>query len=159
MTKKTTYVATDAAGVQHTRKSARVYTHAVAFLPCADRAIEGAKSVFWKNQDGRNYDYYASCVALGHHKNLMSFEHYRNDPARQAQDVMEAREKIGNSSRTAYVLQEEQDRLSSINKNIEDGYYQKWQIAGFCGRYDLAQRLAAQNIDNAHVEILPAVAR
>ncbi len=47
---KHTYIATDAAGGKHTRKTDRVYTHTVVTLPSIEYDIERAKETKWDRE-------------------------------------------------------------------------------------------------------------
>lgn len=150
---KTSYFVVDPNGATHTRNSARVYTHAVVYQRSKANAIDWAMSSQQRAQDMKNAQYYLDCIAVGYHENLMGFDHYRNDKKRQAQDVAEAVEKLaGAKSAGQYADALRADALA----RIEATDYSLWFVAGWCGRFDLAQRLASQHTG---AMILPASSR
>lgn len=137
---KTHYFAIDAAGREHTRSSdRRTYTHAVAYQCSKEEALVSAQSEQNRKQHEKNAQYYLDCIANGKHLSLMGFEHYRNDASRQAADVREAREKMqGFETAKAYAEKLIADEVASI----EARDWSIWHIEGWCGRADLAGKLA-----------------
>lgn len=154
-----TYIATTSDGTNTVfrRKSAnRTYTHTVVFQRSKDAAIAYAKSAGNRSHHASTGKYLLDCVADGHHANLMRFEHYAKDTARQAKDVAEAKARLaGITTVAAYVDRRITENLADIAKVN----WSAWYNAGWCGRLDLAQKLAAKinNGGQSAVVILEAI--
>lgn len=159
---------TDAAGVVHTRKTVRDYSHAVAFLPSIDAALRWS-DCDWKS-DGSNFEYWAKIAAGNDPHPTRS---YRDDPARwsaeeiaeslawaaaqNAERIADAQARTAGHDRASYIAAQRAARVAIIREKEAAGYYQVWQIEGWCGRRDLAQKLAGKIADKAsRVEILEA---
>lgn len=149
---KTAYIAIDANGTTHTRNSDRVYTHTVVYRQSKADRMAYATSKDWRDADGKNYDYAAACIANGKHLNLMSFAHYANDTARHAKDVQESVAHNRGLTREDYISTRQAERVAIV----EATDFSVWHNAGWCGRLDLAQKLAAKFSD---VAILPATTK
>lgn len=138
---KTSYFAIDANGKKHTRNSERAYTHTVVYQSIKSEGMDCALSPEWRKTEKKNYDYSVSCIENGKHKNLMSFEHYRNDAARHAKDVEESVDFLrGAKSFEEFAEARKAERVAAV----EARDYSIWHNAGWCGRLDLAQKLAAK---------------
>jgi hypothetical protein len=144
---KIKYTAVDANGRVHTRSSARTYTHMVAVRPSYGYALGRAKLV--ERVSRSNFDYYTEIVEG------------RGD-ARWC-DVATATEKLlGATSFTDYVAKFIAKAVAKVEADKAAGHYDSFGSAGWCGRPDLADKLAAKERGepwNAEVVILPAVAK
>jgi hypothetical protein len=164
---KTSYFATDANGNIHTRNSDRVYTHTVVYRNSKSKQLEAAKSAECRKMDGRNYDYAVECAA-GTHQHVTTItpasgfhasytaEYIadRQEAQRAENEIRIARAKadIGTMTRVEYQDAKEANRVAKV----EATDFTIWHNAGWCGRLDLAQKLAAKYND---FEILPATAK
>lgn len=163
---KTVYTATDANGTIHTRKSDRGYSHTVVFRSVKSEKLANAVDKGWRNLDANNYKFELS-IANGSHVLYVTpvgSYHSSRDAAyiaadqkaqndRNAERVAKAEAFIAaNPDKAAYLEAEELKRIASA----ENADYTTWFNAGWCGRLDLAQKLAAKYTD---VQILPATAK
>lgn len=163
---KTVYTATDANGTVHTRKSDRGYSHTVVFRNVKSEKLADAVHKGWRNLDANNYKYEAS-IADGStvlYITPAGSYHASRDAAYIAADQKAQTEKnaervakaqafiAANPDKAAYLDAEELKRIASAEK----ADYTTWFNAGWCGRFDLAQKLAAKYTD---VQILPATTR
>jgi len=139
---KTVFTATDAAGFVHIRKTERSYSHTVVYLPSYDRDMAHADRNI--KEDGSNWRFYADRVATGATRFLTNAEERAAEYASEAQAIAGERAK----------------RVAFVRKREADGYYDKWQNAGWCGRPDLAAKLLADTQKwTARAVILPATAK
>ncbi|MBZ9847206.1 hypothetical protein LB565_04285 [Mesorhizobium sp. CA14] len=149
---KTVYTAIDPNGEEHKRTTAdRTYTHTVVYQRSKDAAIARAKDARKGHVDSGNY--YLGCVRDGHYANLMKFEHYRTDAARQASDAADAAAKMAGRTAEEYADAKVAEHLAAIEATDWTVYHN----AGWCGRHDLALKLAAKIGPSA--VILPATAK
>jgi hypothetical protein len=152
-TRKTTYTATDANGNVHTRKSHRVYTHTVVVQNGRDVAIDYAKRA--QATDRRDAEYYFGIVArgeeafiaegLGRHASL-GRAYFAKEYARSVERAAEM------GSPDQYVA----TRYAERHATIEATDWTLWHNVGWCGRFDLAQKLAAQQTGRVAIAILEA---
>lgn len=163
----TKFLAIDSLGAEHTRSSARVYTHTVVVMydyeVAVARAIasHGTKSAI--DASRRNFDYDV-LIATGsdpypesNWKNVDGVVVKTVDADRQAIRVAKHIEAIEGGFE-AYRGRELAKSLAWIEEAKAGGKYSKWSNAGFCGRLDLAHKLAAQYAGNGtKIEILPVV--
>lgn len=168
---KITYTATDAAGHVHTRKSERGYTHTVVALPSFDFDMARATDKGHAKADSSNYDYYVQ-VAAGQRLRVCyrSAEKWTAEEiaeekawidAANAKAIADAKEKVDGVTCGEYIRIKQAERVSAVHRSKAEGYYRAWRNMGWCGRADLAQKLAAtcQNARFAKVAILPATAK
>lgn len=147
----TQYLATDALGTTHTRKTDRTYTHTVvtqygyeaAVAHChAAHAAETAREL---KSPTANFKYYTD-IAAGNDKypeaDWIGGARVVNE-ARQALRIADAQARIegGFDAYRARILA---DALARIEANKAAGYYTRFHNLGWCGRLDLAQKLAAK---------------
>lgn len=135
----TKFTATDPNGTVHTRTSKnRIYTHTVVYQRSKAAAIESAKAMHKQHlETGR---YLLDCIANGKHLSLMKFGHYANDAGRHARDVEDAKRSLrGLTTPEGYAAWMVADALEKIEAS---DWSQYWN-AGWCGRLELAQKLAA----------------
>lgn len=136
---KTKYFVIDPNGVKHTRSTSRIYSHAVLYQRTKEDYL--ATIPAWKATEKKNGQYYLDCIANGYHKNLMHFPHYVDDKARQAADVQEAIERLDGCA----TAEEFAERLAErMRAKAEATDWNEWFCDGWCGRLDLAQKLAAK---------------
>lgn len=138
---KTAYFATDANGKTHTRNSDRVYTHTVVYRHIKSEAMAAAHSDHWKSLDANNYEFDVA-IATGNH----------NYTTITADRVAACKARVEAFTMDEYVANSLAERVA----RVEATDFTVWHNAGWCGRLDLAQKLAAKYND---VAILPAVAR
>lgn len=156
MAKGFTYFAIDPAGRTHSRNSKRVYTHCVVYQQSKARMIEWAHKM--RESDLRNARYYLDIIKHGYAPNLMDFPHYRDNKEAHARDVELAKDHLnGATTPEAYA-----DRiLSETLAKLETKDWTVWYNAGWCGRFDLAQKLANKYSDSTYagVQILAGSTR
>lgn len=135
----TKYLAIDPNGFEHRRTTAgRTYTHTVVYQRSKEWAVAQAKA----SHEGHvsTGKYFLDCVAVGYHAYLMHFDHYRNDIARQQADVAESLESLaGMTTAEGYAAAQVAKHLLDIDARDWSAYLN----AGWCGRRDLAEKLAA----------------
>jgi hypothetical protein len=158
MAKKTNYIATDAAGVTHTRSTeSRAYTHTVVRKGGYAVAMASALSASWGKTDRSNFDYYLR-IAEGRSEFYPSTrycakyadrhtpEQIAEEDARltisDAQKVAEAKAVCAGFTADTYVAEQRRLRVERIETKLAEGGYEVWHNMGWCGRLDLAQKLA-----------------
>jgi hypothetical protein len=128
---KIKYFAVDANGVEHTRSSARTYTHMVVVRVNLAVKRAGAKSKAEIDYHTKNYDYYCTQAAgKGRY------------PSSEKEMVLN--KEIAAMTCEQYVQSEIEKRIAKINKDGLGEYSDNWFSAGWCGRLDLAQKLARE---------------
>lgn len=149
---KQIFIATDPNGIEHRRTSdRRTYTHTVVFQKSKKLHIESA--IAGHKQHVSTGEWMLACVANGKHLSLMHFDHYAKDIERQARDVTDCIEKL-NGAKNAVEYADRQ-----VTETVADLESRDWSVywnAGWCGRADLAQKLAASITAGLNVTILPA---
>lgn len=153
--RRTTFTAIDPNGTTHTRTSdARTYTHTVVYQRSKAEALTSAKS--GAEYDGRNYDYDVAkangthphvnyvAAASAYHSSYSAEhiakaqENQRNENARliaAATAIVEAF-----PTKEAYVAAMVAGRIA----DVEATDFTIWHNLGWCGRPDLAAKLAAK---------------
>jgi hypothetical protein len=154
---KTNYIATDAAGGIHKRSTeSRAYTHTVVVKGGYEAALASAKSPGWAKTDASNFDYYLR-IAEGrsaHYPSKRWCAAPRHTPEQIAQEdadlaVSDAAKvavaKLETDGRTVdqYVAIQRDQRIKRVEARKAAGDFDTWKNAGWCGRLDLAQKLAA----------------
>jgi len=151
----TKYFAIDADGGRHTRSTERTYTHTVVSKGGYEVALASARHKAWKATDISNYNHDAE-IAAG--RDRYPYKAYLRDdmsPAeRQAElDRVEvanaarvARAKLNVDGRTVdqYVAIQLEQRIKRVEERKAKGEFEQWVSVGWCGRYDLAMKLAAK---------------
>lgn len=137
-------------GQTFTRSSkSRVYTHCVVAKPSYEAAVRAASAKGWLEAHRSNYHYYVGKLAKG----------AQNEWDQSYVD--KARERLaGIADEQAYVDAEVAKSLARVEKARTEGYYDTWAECGWCGRLDLAQKLAATKRNHEYygdVVILEAV--
>lgn len=150
----TKFRATDAAGRIHTRTTKRTYTHTVVFLPCY--AADLAKASQPRQVDGDNWEFAGQMVAWGGVFNGVRKPYHTDEQV--SKELASNQERVAQfPDRAAAIEGNRLRRIEDVEARKAAGYYETWQNAGWCGRLDLAQKLAAQTA-GARVEILIAEA-
>lgn len=140
---KVLYKAIDPNGVVHTRKSARTYTHTVVAQYNKAVNLARANDKEWTKTDGRSYDYYVK-IATGNdpypQKNYSgTAEEQAEVDANNAKRVADAKARIDGLTRDEYIAKELAGRIAAV----EATDFEEWHNLGWCGRIDLAQKLAS----------------
>jgi hypothetical protein len=122
----------------------RTYTHLVAYRPSREHAEQRAMTVHPYMRS--NHKYYVACAA-GLHEHARAAEgdpQWKIDSAAQSRAKGEAYvAKYGEDLETAMAMQVEEARIG-VEKAAAKGYYDRWQVEGWSGRLDLAQKLLAR---------------
>ncbi|MBB5278684.1 hypothetical protein HNR26_004786 [Rhizobium rosettiformans] len=148
---KKTYIVTDPNGVQHTRKTDRVYTHAVAVRASYEFDLAQA-DCDWAI-DGDNWKFAVKMARDGFTGDAPKYSW-------ETPEYLESEKARYVSSATPYSSVEEAiagrraRRVAGVEKQKAEGYYDKFGILGFNGRLDLAQKAAAAAQGGRWAEVL-----
>lgn len=141
---KYTAVAPDGTILKRTTQR-RVYTHMVAVLPNYTHAMNVAMIV--RNQDRENFVYWERLVRMD------EFAAY--DTAETRQTVidrvtvyMRAKNDWVPDAAQMYADDQACDRLARVNKANAQGYYDTYGTMSWCGRRELAEKVAARERQN-----------
>jgi len=152
---KKTYLVVDPNGVEHKRKTDRVYTHAVVVRPSYEFDLAQADRD-WE-VDGRNWQFYVKMARDGFsgaapQYNWETPEYLEKTKAEYAERA------AAFSNVQEAIAAGRAKRVSNVEKAKANGEYDKYGVLGFNGRLDLAQKAAsaAQGGRWAEVKILPA---
>jgi hypothetical protein len=144
----TKYVVTDANGKKHTRNSDRVYSHAVLYRDSKEHDLKWAttRGVYQIENFWHTFE-----IANGTSKWLEPQPWEKNHAERAAREIEAAKNALRGCKHP--------DELWELQKAeavaaIEAKDYSVWKLKGFCGRRDLAEKLALQ-CRAAQVIILP----
>jgi hypothetical protein len=155
---QTIYTATDAAGAVHKRSTkCRTYTHMVVYLPSYEFDLSQAAKQY--AYDGDNWEFHCQMVTWGG-----IFEGRRESwhtDEKIAADLALSTERAGEfASRAEAMAGQAQKRVAFVMERQANGYFAAWQSLGWCGRHDLAVKLASQATGPrfAKVAILPVTA-
>lgn len=155
---KSTFTAIDPNGATHKRTSvSRTYTHTVCSKPNYEYELKHASEP--RIQDGINWGFSCQMVAWG---GLYKGERKSWDTDSYVAQQLARYTELKNeySSREAAIEGERQKRIAAVEARMTSGHYRKYECHGWCGRLDLAQKLAAQTAPHRlDVTILPAVRR
>lgn len=151
---KTRYSATDANGTVHTRSTDRTYTHTVVAQLNRAELMERALSKAWAKSDGDNYDYAVECAA-GTHRHVTHVTDragyhvsYTDEQVAGFQEAQRAEnaKRIASAklivaiSREEHIAAEQAKRVASVEATDFEAFHN----LGWCGRRDLAVKLAAK---------------
>lgn len=153
------YLAHAADGTEFKRTSASrgegaAYTHTVVYKADFNRDLDEAGKI--SETDASNFHYHTRNIAQGGHyaskPGYLTQEAYE---ATQAEDVARATEQLaGDTTVTAYQFRKRDERIARVLAHRD-----VWHNAGWCGRLDLAQKLAqaTAKYGNLEITILKAV--
>jgi hypothetical protein len=154
---KTKYKAICPDGTIITRSSDRVYVAAVIAQASYDFSLAQADQD-GKN-DGSNWEFNCQMVAWG---GIYRGERKPWDTDEAiAKSLAQCTERMNEyPSAAAAIAGERAKRIARVEEAKANGYFEQWQLIGFCGRPDLAAKAAAkaQGGRYADVRIVPAVA-
>lgn len=154
---KTNYIAIDPAGVSHTRRSDRVYTHTVVALPSKEHDMAVATSPDWHKGEAQSFRYFTE-IAAGNdpypRKSYLSLARGDSEE-RIAQDLeycrlenevrrADAQAKTAGIDEVQFCARAEAARVADVEKKEANGHYTRYMNLGWCGRLDLAQKLASK---------------
>lgn len=151
---KTSYTATDANGVEHTRKTERAYTHTVVFQRSKDAAIERANADVARNTAHAREQFHHAAASIEENKAFLRAKRCdilcRDDVyATKMQDEGKAFV-VQFGTPEGYAAAKLAEALAAI----EATDWTIWHNAGWCGRRDLALKLAGKT---SGAVILPAI--
>jgi hypothetical protein len=153
MTKRTTFTAIDPNGVEHVRTSdRRNYSHTVVAQYNKADHMNRAVDPNWAKTDGSNWDYHAkiangndpypSKCYLGNHPDKYSAEQIAEEvvtvAATNAKRVEDAKTFVS-ITREEHIAKMLADRIAAVEAKDYNG----WHNLGWCGRRDLADKLAS----------------
>lgn len=171
------YTATDALGVEHKRTSVsrgegKPYSHTVVCLGGYERAMARATEKYHGPQDAKNFAYYVA-ISEGNdpHARLTVYRSLERGDTQAEIDaeiawnddqntkrIEDAKERVGNHTVQSYVAAELAKRIASVEARKAKGEFDTWHNAGWCGRLDLAEKLAATKAALGYATaILPAI--
>lgn len=143
MAAKTKYYIVDSDGNKHTRTSARVYTHMVVFRANLDCQRERAASEVERKHHAKNYAYHAREAGPGR-----KYEHSDTEMAQHKE--------IAVMTCDEYVQQAVERCIARINEDGMGKHADKCIDVGWCGRLDLAEKLAQKWTQYGIVQIFEA---
>lgn len=155
------HTATDANGKVHTRNSkGRVYTHCVAIRFSYEHALAQAKKPYI--HAASDYAYFAAYIdGTSDYLVKQSWQSDEQHAADVARHVANAKANIGSAkSVEEYIANGVARAVADVEKSKASGYYDAWQVIGWNGRPDLAEKEAARQrarASVAEVAILEAV--
>lgn len=140
----------DPNGQKHTRNSEnRTYSHCVMVRDSYELALQRAARKSSEESDVRDYTYYAALVAGTH-------PHCKFDDAGRM--ITSAKAKLnGCTSVEEYVAQEREGRIRSVEGAKAIGKFDAYGVYGWCGRRDLAEKLAAKARSISHFDVVEVV--
>lgn len=171
------YTAIDIDGIEHKRTSTsrgegKPYSHTVVVKGGYERAMAGATGDWHPKQDARNYAYYVA-ISEGNdpHARLTVYKSLARGDTQEAIDAEiayndrentrrfeEAKAEVGNHTVQSYIAAQLAERIAHVEARKAAGEFDTWHNAGWCGRLDLAQKLAATKAALGYaVAVLPAV--
>lgn len=155
---KSTFTAIDPNGKAHKRTSvSRTYTHTVCSKPNYEYDLKRASEP--REQDGVNWDFYCQMVEWG---GILDGKRrsWHTDEGIAAELAQAIEKKNEYPSREAAIEGKRQKRIAATEAAKARGYYNEYEAHGWCGRLDLAQKLASQCAPHRlDVIIIPAVRR
>ncbi|MGM1131811.1 hypothetical protein ACSUPJ_17360 [Serratia marcescens] len=146
MAAKTKYFAIDANGARHTRTTARTYTHMVVVLVNLESGREAARSEHNRKAHAKNYAFYCEEANTPPSPTIIEPAGRRAFYNRVAAMTCEQ-----------YVGERINEELAAFDARGGE-FANDWADFGWCGRLDLAQKLAAKWAHMGKVEILEAQA-
>lgn len=156
---KTTYIVTAPNGSVFTRKSERVYTHAVLVQPCYEEQVKSADTV-WE-VDKSNFRYSQKIVESNgtlHARQVYREEQRAEVERANAERLEKSRAEVETfKTADAYAADCRARRVAAINERKKAGGFDVWIVEGFCGRPDLAAKLAAKVHHHYHNAKIVAV--
>ncbi|MEI9402325.1 hypothetical protein [Mesorhizobium argentiipisi] len=154
---KTVYTAIDANGVEHTRKTDRTYTHTVVFQRSKDSAITRANEDVAHNTKHAREQFHHAAATIEENKGFLRAK--RCDILCRDDVYATKMQTEGKGFVAKYGTPEgyAAAKLAEALAAIEATDWTVWHNAGWCGRHDLALKLAAQSGPSA--VILPATAK
>lgn len=135
---KNIYTVTTPDQVIHTRKTDRTYTHAVFYLRDFDRELVRADAS-WKT-DGDNWEFAGRMVEWGGIYGGVR-RSWDTDEKIAAHLAKYTALYALSSSRTAAIQRARAERVAAVHAAQAAGEFEVYQLAGWCGRPDLAIRL------------------
>jgi len=150
MAKKTKLTATLPNGEVITRTTERTYTHVVVYTINEAKMMAACWVPDKEKQERKNFKYYVECAA-GEHEHARVHEGAPEWKASSAATCRKNGEDMMAEFPTveAYLAGQKARSEAHARKQIDIG----WHIAGWCGRPDLAQKLAAGGCHYAAGEI------
>jgi hypothetical protein len=163
MAKKTKYFAIDPQGETHTRTTARTYTHAVVVkLGRAYAAQQLARRIAnTRKQAPKDFAFYLTMIdgtwytradrpaALG-----KGIPDWMTPAQREAEIADYTKRCAGCTTPEAYAEHALREVETAHAAQIAEGYYDKFGAAGWCGRRDLAEKLAAKERGNGYEDVV-----
>jgi hypothetical protein len=154
--RKVTFTAVDPMGIVHRRTSdRRTYTHTVVGKRSYAAALAAVTAKHWRASDVQNF-HYQTAIAEGRDpypsKNWCSERHTTEQivatqvrvDAENAARLIKARAEIApHADAEAYAVAMQIERIADVDKANAEGGYDRYDNLGWCGRLDLAQKLAA----------------
>jgi len=123
----------------------RVYTHCVAVRMDFEYAYEqAAKYGNWEVHK-RNWEYFKreADPATARHRNLGG----------KTSENLAEQDRIAGLTLTQYRAELTGQAIEEVLKAKDEGFYEKWQVVGWNGRLDLAQKLASQHSGPSYAEV------
>lgn len=147
---KTSYLVTAPNGQTFSRTTAsRAYTHTVIAKLSHAHALENAKSTGWARTDRSNFNYYQGIIKNGgqgfYRHSAMTDEQYAARCVAEKAHAEEATRGLALGQADEFVAILREERIARVAEHLAEGYYDIYHNLGWCGRLDLAQKLANKN--------------
>jgi hypothetical protein len=144
--KKHTYRVTLPDGSEITRTTDRVYTHVVVYTESLEKRLAHARSPDWQKTERKNHAYYAKIALHGDGTGTAYDLPAVGEPdwrtENRARCVADAKAFIAKHPTVeTYIAERLAEREDYAHRAADGGY----SLAGWCGRADLAQKLAAKD--------------
>lgn len=154
---KTTFTAIDPNGTAHTRTSeTRIYTHTVVGLPSLQRAILYTISKENRKSFVDSYPHFAAYLdGTSRWLKKHDWETDAKYDGRVAYEIARSEKELnGATCADEYGQMKIDAKLANLRKLEAEGYYNKYQNMGWCGRADLAAKLAAKKTSLICITVL-----
>lgn len=156
---KSIFLATAADGTEFKRTSDnRAYTHTVISKRNFNRDLDDAGKI--SATDASNFKFYTGIVERGYVScspsdvgkyAWLTAEQQAADAIASVANALE--QLAGAKTATEYQFAKRDERVAKVLAARDAGAYDVWHNAGWCGRLDLAQKLAAQQAKYGLLEI------
>lgn len=156
----TTFLATDPNGIVHKRTSQnRQYTHTVVALRSKALALAAAVSKDAHRNRVANFQFHREYLdGTSRFLERRTWQTEQQHQEQMATDIQRAREELqGDMDVNDYVARKQREALEDVEKADLAGQFTRYENLGWCGRFDLAQKLASSSGNWLDVTILEAV--
>jgi ribosomal protein S18 len=144
---KTSYTAIDPNGVIHKRTTeSRKYSHTVVALRSKDWALKAAVSKEMNRHHVSNFSHYSEFLnGTSRFLERRSWQTKEQHQEAMENDIQRARDALqGDMTVEDYIARKQREDLEAVEKADQCGAFTSYSNLGWCGRLDLAQKLASK---------------